>query len=775
MSDSADPNRARRLELILQQVDALPTLPVVVMRLLQITRDDDSDARDVIELVKTDPALSSKVLKMCHGAHLGLRGPVTTVDRAVVLLGFDAIRNAVLSIKVVQAFTAPGVAEADETEVGFDRPAFWRHCLAVAIASELIASAHRQPKRLDPAEAFICGLLHDIGKLVLDHLLPKSYQRVVELTDKHQFNIADVERRVIGLDHHTVGKRLAEHWRLPHLLQDCIWLHGAPYQTLPEIPHRQMVALVGVADLLVRRQHLGYSGNFALDDRLADRAREAGLDPKLVNSVTTQLHEELHRRTEAMGLGEAPSRELFLESILQANEVLGRLNRKLQSNRQQFEHQADVLQAIVQFHQSSTLPGRNVQDVLSATAASAATVLQGSYYAMLYQGGSEEPWLLNQYTQQGRLLHSQFVDPPAATPPLSRLIDPGTVSMPLLGLLPWLGDYLLAEQDVRELKMLALPCSWGISAVMIHDSGQLPPTQHLEAVAHTWGSAIGAAAQHQGARRLGEQLVEANRQLVEAQDTLLQNQSLARLGEMAAGAAHEMNNPLAVISGRAQLLASRLEAGSGEQQDAEQIREQAERLSQLITSLRLFADPPRPQLHNTSWDQISASALQLLRQRVPEKCDVQVVEGGELPELYTDEGQVADILAELLVNAAQAESDSPPSLAASVDSLNDRFIIKVRDEGVGMTPAVLEHALDPFFSAKPAGRQAGLGLARASRLAEGLGGEIDLNSEPGRGTTVTVSLPLKRPSEQDSPAAERGSDDVTEGKRSAVDSRASRS
>ena len=252
---TTDPTQGRRVELILRQVDSLPTLPAVATRLLSLTSSDDTHAQQVIEVVQSDPALTARILSMCRKADLGVCGEFLTIDRAVVLLGFNAIRNAALSVKVVEVFEkADGEAtDTDPDLLRFDRTGFWRHSLAVGLAAEMIAEASGGDGDLVPDEAFVCGLLHDIGKLAIDHVLPKSFARIVELADLNQGNIAEFERRIAGLDHHTVGKRLAEQWRLPHRLQDCIWLHGSPFKSLPQLAHRRLIGLVTLADFVVRQ------------------------------------------------------------------------------------------------------------------------------------------------------------------------------------------------------------------------------------------------------------------------------------------------------------------------------------------------------------------------------------------------------------------------------------------------------------------------------------------------------------------------------------------
>ena len=738
----ADPTSARRIELILQQVDALPTLPSVAMRLLQITSAEDSDAQQVIDAVKSDASLTAKIITLCRAASRGVSRQTLTIDQAVILLGFDAIRNAVLSIKVFEAFADDRASDAQTESGEFDRAGFWRHCLAVAVAAEMIAARHSEFNDIDPAEAFVCGLLHDIGKLALEHVLPKSYRRVIQLTDQTTGKIAQIERKVLGIDHHTAGKRLAEEWGLGHQLADVIWLHGSPYASLPDLPHKRMVGLIGLADAHVRAQHIGYSGNHKLVEDLAAFASAIGLDPQRTQQAANELQDQLEKRAAALGLGSAPDRRLFLESIMQANELLGRLNSQLDVQQRKSRRQAKAITAISQFHIAARQNGSTAADAISNVVQSAAGVLGEGRYGIVYQPSGQREWQIGQYNAEGRIVRSQLVDPPTGFEELSAVYRRDEVPVGWMSVLPWLTDYLVGFADLRQLHMLPLPCAWGTAAVLVHEHDDLPAPEQLDALALTWGAAIAAATQHEGARRLGEQLAEANRELTEAQDSLLHHQSMAKLGEMAAGAAHEMNNPLAVISGRAQLLSMKLEKGSREQADATLVFEQAQKLSDLITALHLFAEPPRPVTKPVTLQEVMTRAINLVRGVLPDAPAVRFTPPADLPTLRTDQAHLASVMAELIINAHESESSQSIQVVAQVDPLDDRFIIKVIDKGKGMDAHTLAHAFDPFFSAKQAGRKPGLGLAKAQRLIEGLGGRIEMVSLLDEGTTATVELPL---------------------------------
>lgn len=144
-----------------------------------------------------------------------VRGEVNSVEQAVVLLGFAAVRSTVLAVSVFETFgTGPARRFGH-----FARDDFWKHSIAVACCAELLAeqlsTVFGKDSGVDPSQAFVAGLLHDLGKVALDACLPKSFDRVVEAVEMLRGNIADIERKVIGLDHMVVGKRLAERGSCP--------------------------------------------------------------------------------------------------------------------------------------------------------------------------------------------------------------------------------------------------------------------------------------------------------------------------------------------------------------------------------------------------------------------------------------------------------------------------------------------------------------------------------------------------------------------------------
>jgi len=219
--------------------------------------------------------------------------------------------------------------------------------------------------------------------------------------------------------------------------------------------------------------------------------------------------------------------------------------------------------------------------------------------------------------------------------------------------------------------------------------------------------------------------------------------SMDALAEIAAGAAHELNNPLAIISGRAQLLAE-TEKNQEKKQILDQIHDNANKASEIIEDLISFAEPPRPRPAETSIAQIIDEAIQLAGRKTNiEELNTQITLADGIENVFVDSAQVVSAIANIISNAIESygEQPGPIKITADADTTADMVRLSIADSGCGMDTAILQKAIQPFFSARPAGRKRGMGLAYAARLIQLNNGSLNIESEPGTGTTVNVHLP----------------------------------
>jgi len=694
-----------------------------------------------VSVIEVDPSLASRVLKLARCTDRVRGEIITTINRAVVHIGFEAVRSAVLAVQIFDLFeNLTAREEAGDEEPVFDREAFWHHSIAVAVLSEELVRVSPLRHHIARGEALLAGLLHDLGLLALHVLLPRSIDRACRYAEANNVSIDQACLRIIGMATHTAGKRLAERWKLPRPLSDVMWLHGQRYDSLPDLKHRQLIGVVTLADMLARAHYITPAGHTGRAEHAPALAKELRIPPAAIEKVIAKLPEEVTKRAETLGMNASIDSEMLLRSIARANQSLGRISDQMRQRAELARRQQKTLRAIVAF-QDSLAPGDSVIAVLEKVVHSARAYFGGGFFAVLHQNKMDDPWQLIQFSSDGYDLRSELITPPAGSTAVSDLADNMQVSMQVMGMLPWLSDYLGDASDVRQVRLLPLRCGWGVSAVLLHDrpiDGQ-EEQPLLEALCRTWASAVAAGVQHEGARALGEQLAESNRMLIEAQDELTRSQALAALGEVVAGAAHEMNNPLTLISGRSQQLRERLDDPALKSM-ADLIVNQTHRLSDMITALRAFSEPTEPQRQRVDLRSLIESVIEPFQADGDAVPTIALTVGEQLPPAFIDPEQFGAALSELVKNATESKGCRHIDVNVQIESVDDRLKVQVTDDGAGMSERTLIHAFDPFFSAKPAGRQPGLGLSQARRFIEAHGGRLMLDNRLSGGATATIRL-----------------------------------
>lgn len=726
-----------RIELIVREVDRLGTLSPVATRLLEAASVDQIDVGELVRLLEMDPALSAMLLRLCATVDRGLGDRIKTVRHAVSMLGLETVRSVVLGIEVLDVLRDEEEQRRASEARGFDVPGFWMHAVAAASASELIAQRARRAS-LHAGEAFLAGLLHGLGRLVLHLVLPQAYDRALQGAQQRRSTSAAIERAVLGMDHHTAGRRLAERWGLPEPVRDVIWFHGQAFEGVPETSSRDLVSVVTLARALCESRHLGWSGDFAPIPAIEPLARRLGLEAGHVEALVPQLVEEVAERCAILGLGEYSGPEVLLGAIVQANRRLGQINGVLDREARALRRRARVGEAITFFHEC-WCGDEPVEHTLACVSASVRHMLEPSFCAVL--GWTiEQGWRLVREAPGTRLacvpLPDLRVDPSALSETLSDLRGRSAPASVVLGSIERLP--VPAGAALRAMPVLL---DRGLVALVLHDADVRGwnEASELEPIRSVWASALRTAELLAQSRAIEVALASSNRVLAETQSELAECESMARLGEMTAGAAHEMNNPLAVIRGRAQLLASRLgESDLGSSVQA--LVRAADHLSGLISELNRLACVDGPQLAEVSIEDVIERALARAEERLSARPEVEVSGASGGLRLQTDRELLSDALAELIVNAEEAGSEAKVRVEVHEAPADGRLYLRVVDRGRGMSERATRHAFDPFFSEKPAGRQRGLGLARARRCIELLGGRIRLEAHREGGTIASIGL-----------------------------------
>ena len=223
----------------LEQIEDLPTLPAIAMEVNKMLQDQEASINRLCERIEKDQVMVAKILKLVNSAFFGLSSRIDSLSHAVVLLGFNTIQSAVVSISLVKALSRCSGLD------GFSMEAFWRHSVAVAVTSKHLALK----SRLYPSDVcFLGGLLHDIGKVVLAQYFGAEFERVWRSSRENGLSFYEAEKMALPMGHPKIGGFLARKWKLPPNLVDAISHH---HHVKASIGDPDFTMIVQVSDLIV--------------------------------------------------------------------------------------------------------------------------------------------------------------------------------------------------------------------------------------------------------------------------------------------------------------------------------------------------------------------------------------------------------------------------------------------------------------------------------------------------------------------------------------------
>jgi len=229
----------------------MPSLPTTVAKVMEICNNPKTSPIDLDRVIALDPVLMGKVLKLINSAYYGLQNQVTSLVRAIIMLGVNTVKNLALSTAILDKLADKSGFRALNME------GFWRHSLCVGVVAKMIARKKGvEPQRLD--EFFAAGLLHDIGKIPLNNALSDEYVRAMALADRERIPLHLAEKRSIDIDHAETGSMIADAWHLDGPIADAIRFHHDV--GLYEGKNPDIVLAVAVADYYASREGIGFSG-----------------------------------------------------------------------------------------------------------------------------------------------------------------------------------------------------------------------------------------------------------------------------------------------------------------------------------------------------------------------------------------------------------------------------------------------------------------------------------------------------------------------------------
>jgi putative nucleotidyltransferase with HDIG domain len=273
----------------------LPSMPATLARIIQITNKPDSTAEQLARVVMLDQSLCTKVLRLANSAYFGRRTKAETITEAVVTLGFGSVRNLAASASVVDALFPKRMFP------GFSWQDMWSHSVTCAVAAEGIYSCMAGNVQGANESAFLAGLLHDVGKLIIARALPARFLQIVEAVRDYNFDMVRAENNILSTTHCKIGYDLADQWDFPEKISAGIAHHHDPEEACE---HEDLARAVNAGNLLAKRLGKNYVVGVPVDISVNDVAEAADLPAGDINFIVDQVRDKLQECGELLAWGD---------------------------------------------------------------------------------------------------------------------------------------------------------------------------------------------------------------------------------------------------------------------------------------------------------------------------------------------------------------------------------------------------------------------------------------------------------------------------------------
>lgn len=580
----------------------------------------------------------------------------------------------------------------------------WRNAIAVAHAARHFA---RRAGQVDPQLAYLLGLVHNFGLIVMANAAPEAIASILETAPNDSDGITE-EAAQFGITHLALARSLAERWGLPGLIRDVAWLHHNPSLGLPASGRdRDAIEVVRGANEWVRRSEFSF------------RAVENGriLPWKAADELTAIV---------ARGVNQCESILRMAGGSAAPEQNASALNR------------ATLLATLAVAASTASNWETRLSERFAAVPAEATpgelTDMVAEAFVAATRAGAALCFVTAESTQVSATLWS---DGPRR---IDLVVQPDCdAARTIEQLLSKLG----APWNKLAYRQVPLNVHGTVAQVLCWCGPNDPWSDALaRRTADRAARLVDRACRTAAILRQRESIATSLRELAGLADARLEEAKLSALAEMAAGAAHEINNPLAIVAGRAQMLLSD-EADPQRRKSLETILAQAHRVHRMIADLMTFARPPEPKRQSISVSLLLDRAIAPLRSAADER-QIQITVSLEpnLSSVSVDPALFSAAIECVIQNGVDAVDADGDIRVAAAPAGESHIEIRIQDNGPGIPEALRPHIFEPFYSGREAGRGLGLGLSKAWRIIREHGGTIDVQSSPN-GTTVVIRMPAE--------------------------------
>ena len=701
----------------------LPSLPHILLKLIETCNREESTVKDISQIINKDSSLSAKVIKMVNSAYYGLSQRVPSIEQALVLLGIDAVKNICICASVNQAFSN---IKKDSL---FDLKVFWKHSLMCATIAQLIAKKALYPS---PDEAFLSGLLHDIGRLVLWVNLPEEYADILKSSkDQPELILAGEARH--GATHCEVGAWLINRWDLQSFMADAVLYH---HESVDRIHNAlPLVKIIYVANTLCPETDKEEPVKFGIAESIFR------FEIPEAQGIIHQAEEEVREIALSLDIDIAPKgvpdravsgkgdekQEDLREGIRDFSLLLGTLQNLLEA-----QDENAILKIV---HQGLQVLF-DIRDAFFFQYDSERNILANRGITPNEQNKLINEVVIPFQKRKSLLVHSLLqgepfdscsgsvkVGPTIIDQQLIRLIgSDGIMCLPMVahnqyvGVLVFGTDKIVVSLFSKQIKLMMMFAKQ--AALALHTNG-----------------------------------------LRERQAKLILSERLTASSAIARKVFHEVNTPLSIIKNYIKVLNRNLVEGYSGRKELRFINGEVDRISKLIGELSDFSEPKIQTTGQVDINALLSELIRILQESHMIESNIKIHQklDPSLPLINMDKNRLKQIFINLIKNAVEAmprggnihlstrftSNNLTTGMNLDKDFDYEYLAITIRDDGPGVPENLESRLFEPFITSKGAGH-AGLGLSIVYNTVKELNGTITYSSDPPNGTRFKVVFPVSR-------------------------------
>ncbi|MGD0785826.1 MAG: HDOD domain-containing protein [Sedimentisphaerales bacterium] len=645
------------------------------------------DKSSLGKFIETDPAAAIAFINLCRQ---------NNIEFSFDNLNFQQLINKIPSQKLLKMFLNIKTFDLENLHSQIPIAEMNKTSAARAFAARLIAAKTAQANE---NLSFIAGLLADIGLFALAELYPKSLLMFLEESKARSVSLFQIEKENLGTTHNVLSRQLAQKWNLPQAVADSAFLYSSPAaEKIDNLSNIEIVLTVRLADMLVK--------SITSDESITVPAK-LSLNAQDLNAIK----DELKKFIAEIDVEISQPQKLDAETIKQVCLSL-------------LENTAE--QKLTDFYtavSNSLNPASSAIEIAAVICRQICKTLNAEKASIFLSQQNSKQY--ETVTSAGDSLQFSIIDnPPSAE----------------------------GANNVKYLKLQSGNNTVGGMFLQVQQDSFLSDQSSANTLAAFVAQLIAIKLAGLQDQTIAQAVID-NFDQSPKESPKISYQSTADLcetiAEIAAGAAHELNNPLAVISGRAQLL-SQSETDETKKIILNQITEKTKDAYEIVGQLMSYARPAKPQTRTVSPFIMINNCLEKVNVRyLSEPLDIKLENIENLNDIEVDPEQIAEAIAQIIYNALESyeSGNGPVQIIGGEQKEKNLIEISIKDSGCGMSPETLQKASEPFYSDKPAGRQRGMGLALASSMLKNNGCTVNIQSQLDKGTTVTILLPKSSKSE----------------------------